>query len=80
MSWHFRAGADAKVVARAGGEGRHERARRLTKTSGGASGYQLRRWSNSSAGIAGSAGSGGAILPSDAASNLMSFRHLVPKT
>jgi hypothetical protein len=55
--WHFRAGTEAKVVARGqAGGGRYEPARRRTQTSGGG-GYQLRRWSNSKAGAGGSSGS-----------------------
>ena len=47
----FRAGTDDKLAASGqAGEGRHEPTRRRTRTSGGGSGYQLRRWSNSKAG------------------------------
>jgi len=58
ISGHFRAGAGARVAAcgQAGG-GRHESARRRTRVSGGGSGYQLRRWSNSKAGAGWSSGS-----------------------
>ncbi len=58
LSWHFRAGADAKVAARRQVGGRqHEPTRRRTPTSGGGCGYQLRRWSNAKAGAGWSSGS-----------------------
>ena len=51
LSWHFRAGAGAKVAAcgQAGG-GRHEPARRRALRSVDDSGYQVMRWSNSKVG------------------------------
>ena len=58
LSGHFRAGANAEMAVRGqAGGGRHEPARRRTRVSGGGSGYQLRRWSNSKAGADWSSGS-----------------------
>src|ERR1700693_4484769 len=59
LSWHFRAGAGAKVAARGeGGGGSHEPARRHARASGDGGGYQSMRWSNAKAGGGGNAISG----------------------
>ena len=57
FSGHCWAGANAEVAARGRADGgRHEPARRRPRVSGGGSGYQLRRWSNSKAGAGWSSG------------------------
>jgi len=56
LSWHFRAGADARVAARGQtGGGRHESARRRTRLSGDGGGYQAMRRSTRRPGRTGAA-------------------------
>jgi len=70
LSWRFRAGANAEMAARGQADGReHEPARRRTRVSGGGSGYQLRRWSNSKAGADWSSGSAAGSCSASAAAH-----------
>ena len=69
-AWHFRVGTDARVAARGQAGGReHEPARRRTQTSSDGGGYQLRRWSNSKAGVDWSSGSAAGSCSASAAAH-----------